>query len=139
METLNFLRQQLLELVVYSLKWSLDSEVNHKFYMFESCNKLIQFGSVTQSCPTLCNPMDCNTPGLPVYHQLPELTQTHIRCVGGAIQPSHPLSSPSPPAFDLFQHQGLFQMSQFIASSGQSIGVSISASVLPMNIQDSFP
>ena len=65
-----------------------------------------QFSSVIQSCPTLCNPMDCSMPGCPVHHQLPELTQTPV---GEAIQPSHPLSSPSPPAFNLSQHQGLFQ------------------------------
>jgi len=68
-----------------------------------------QFSSVTQSCLTLCDPMDCSTPGLPVYHQLPEFTQTHVNWVGDAIQPSHPLSSPSPPAFNLSQYQGLFQ------------------------------
>ena len=64
---------------------------------------------VAQSCPTLWHPMDCSTPGLPVHHQLPESTETHVHCVGDAIQPSHPLSSPSPPAFNLSQHQGLFQ------------------------------
>ena len=68
-----------------------------------------QFSSVTQLSPTLCNPMDCSTPGLPVHHQLPEFTQTHVHWVGDAIQPSHPLSSPSPPAFNLSQHQGLFK------------------------------
>ena len=67
-----------------------------------------QFSSVAQSCLTLCNPMDCSTPGLPVHHQLPEFTQTHVHWVGDAIQPSHPLSSPSPPAFSLSQHQGFF-------------------------------
>ena len=61
----------------------------------------IQFSSVSQSCPTLCNPMDCSTPGLLVHHQLPELAQTHVHRIGDAIQPSHPLSSPSPPAFNL--------------------------------------
>ena len=65
--------------------------------------------SVTQYCLTLCNPTDCTTPGLPVHHQLPEFTQTHVHRVGDAIQPSHPLSPPSSPAFDLSQHQGLFQ------------------------------
>ena len=65
--------------------------------------------SVAQSCPTLCDPMDCSTTGLPVHHQLPELAQTHVHQVSGTIQPSHPLSSPSPPAFNLSQHQGLFQ------------------------------
>ena len=69
----------------------------------------IQFSSVTQSCLTLCDPMDCSTPGLPVHHQLLEFTQTHVHWVGDAIQPSHPLSSPSPPAFNLSQHQGLFK------------------------------
>ena len=65
--------------------------------------------SVSQSCPTLCNPMDCSTPGLPVHHQLLEFTQTHVHRVGDAIQPSYPLSSPSPPSPNPFQHQGLFQ------------------------------
>ena len=68
-----------------------------------------QFSSVTQSCLTLCGPVDCSTPGLPVHHQLLEFTQTHILWVGDAIQPSHPLSSPSPPAFNLSQHQGLLK------------------------------
>ena len=69
----------------------------------------VQFSSVTQSCLTLCNPTDCSTPGFPVHHQLLEFMQTHVHRVGHAIQPSHPLSSPSPPAFNLSQHQGLFQ------------------------------
>ena len=69
----------------------------------------VQFSSVTQSCLTLCDPMDCSTPGLPVHRQLLESTQTHDNWVGDAIQPSHPLSSPSPPAFNLSQYQGLFQ------------------------------
>ena len=67
-----------------------------------------QFSSVSQSCLTLCNPMDCSMPGFPVHHQLPEPTQIHVHHVGEAIQPSHSLSSPSPPAFNLSQHQGLF-------------------------------
>ena len=69
----------------------------------------VQFSSVTQSCPTLCDPMNRSTPGLPVHHQLPEFTQTHIHQVSDAIQPSHPLSSPSPPAPNPSQHQSLFQ------------------------------
>ena len=69
----------------------------------------VQFSSVTQSCLTLCDPMDCSTPGLPVYHQLLEFTQTHVHWVSDAIQLSDPLSSPSPPAFNLSQHQGLFK------------------------------
>ena len=72
--------------------------------------------SVAQSCPTLCGPMECSIPGLPVHHQLLEITQTHVHWVGDAIQPSHPLSSPSPPAFNLSQHQGLFQ---WVSSSHQ--------------------
>ena len=69
----------------------------------------VQFSSVAQSCPTLCNPMNCSTPGLPVHHKLPELTQTHVHRVSDAIQPSHPLSSLSPPAPNPSQHQSLFQ------------------------------
>ena len=68
-----------------------------------------QFSSVAQSCPTLCDPMNRSTPGLPVHHQLPESTQTHVHRVSDAIQPSHPLSSPFPPAPNLSQHQSLFQ------------------------------
>ena len=68
-----------------------------------------QIRSVTQSCPTLCDPMNLSIPGLLVCHQLPEFTQTHVHCVGDAIQPSHPLSSPSPPAPNPSQHQSLFQ------------------------------
>ena len=76
----------------------------------------VQFSSVAQLCPTLCEPMDCSTPGFPVHHQLPELSQTHMHRVGDAIQPSHPLLAPShpllapcPPAFNPLQHQGIFQ------------------------------
>ena len=70
---------------------------------------IFQFSSVTQSCPTLCDPMNHSTPGLPVHHQLSEFTQTHVHQVGHAIQPSHPLSSPSPPAPNPSQLQGLYQ------------------------------
>ena len=76
----------------------------------------VQFNSVTQLCPTLCDPMNRSTPGLPVHHQLPEFTQTHVHWVCDAIQPSHPLSSPSPPAPNPSQHQGLFQ---WVSSSHQ--------------------
>ena len=72
-------------------------------------HNIIQFSSVAQSCLTLCDPMNCNTPGLPVHHQLPEFTQTHVHRVGDAIQPSHPLLSPSPPVRNPSQHQSLFQ------------------------------
>ena len=70
---------------------------------------LVQFSPVAQSCPTLCDPMKCSTPGLPVHHQLPEFTQTHVHRVGDATQPPHPLLAPPPPALNLSQHQGLFQ------------------------------
>ena len=75
-----------------------------------------QFSSVAQSCLTLCDPMDCSRPGFPVHHQLPELTQTHVHWVSDPIQPSHPLSAPSPSAFNLSQHQCLFQ---WVSSSQQ--------------------
>ena len=70
---------------------------------------LVQFRSVTLTSPTLCSPMNHSTPGLAVHHQLPEFTQTHVHWVGDAIQPSHPLLSPSPPSLNLSQHQGLFK------------------------------
>ena len=114
----------------------------HQGYILLSClfNLYAElFSSVTQSCPALWDPMYYSTPGLPVHDQLLEPTQTPVHCIGDAIQPSHPLSSPSPPAFNLCWHQGLFLMSQFFTSGSQSIGPSASASVLPMNIQDSFP
>jgi len=73
------------------------------------CQGSFQFSSVAQSCPTLCDPMNRSTLGFPVHHQLPEFTQTHVHRVSDAIQPSHPLSSPSPLAPNPSQHQGLFQ------------------------------
>ena len=76
----------------------------------------VLFSSVTQSCPTLCDPMDCSMPGFPVHHQLPELAQTHVYQVGDAIQPPHPLLPPSLPVFSLSEHQGLFQ---WVSSSHQ--------------------
>ena len=95
--------------------------------------------SVAQSCPTLCDPMNRSTPGLPVHHRLPEFTQTHVHWVGNAIQPSHPLLSPSPPAFHLSQHQGLFKWVSSLPSGGQNIGVSASTSVPPMSTRDWSP
>ena len=102
------------------------------FPLYNNVNEpSIQFTSVTQSCPTLCDPMDCSTPGLPVHHQLPEFTQTHV----------HPAISSSVIPFSSclqsFPASGSFPMSQFFASGGQSIGVS--ALVLPMNIWDWLP
>ena len=96
----------------------------------------VQFSSVAQLCPTLCDPMNCSTPGLPVHHQLPEFTQTHVHWVGDAIQPSHPVSSPSPPAPNPSQHQGLFQWVNSLHEVAKVLGFSASASVLPMNTQD---
>ena len=87
----------------------------HRFFTTETPGET-QFSSVTQSCPNLCDPMDGSMPGLPIHHQLLEFTQTHVHWVSDAIQPSHPLSSPSPPAFNLSQHQGLFK---WVSSSHQ--------------------
>ena len=81
----------------------------YDYYCPDDQKKSDQIRSVAQSSPTLCNPMNRSTPGLPVYHQLPEFTQTHVHRVSGAIHPSHPLSSPSPPAPNPSQHQSLFQ------------------------------
>ena len=104
-----------------------------QLYVFSSVS------SVTQLCLTLCDPMDCRIPGLPVHHQLPEFIQTHVHWVGDAIQLSYPLSFPSPPAFNFSQQQGLFK---WVSSSHQVDKVlefQLSATVLPMNIQDWFP
>ena len=92
---------------------------NPELKLYTSSNeeiKVSQFSSVAQSCLTLCDSMDCSTPGFPVYHQLSELTQTHVHWVGDVIQPSDPLSSPFPPSFNLSQHQGLLQ---WVSSSHQ--------------------
>ena len=93
----------------------------------------VQFSSVAQSCPTLCDPMNCSMPGLPVHHQLPEFTQTHIHWVHDAIPPSHPLSSPSPPAFNLSQHQGLFK---WISSSYQVAKLLVEARFSPWTTRE---
>ena len=105
----------------------------------KSIHNISSVQSVPQSCLTLWDPMDCSTSGLHVHHQLLEFTQSHAHWVGDVIQPSHPLSSLSPSAFNLSQHQGLFPMSQLFASGCQSIGVSASTSVLPVIIQHWFP
>ena len=97
------------------------------------------FSSVAQPCPTLCDPMDYSTPGLPLHCQLLEFTQTHVHWVGDAIQPSSPLSSPSSPAFYLSQHQGLFQWVSSSHQVAKVLGVSALTSVLPMNNQDWSP
>ena len=92
--------------------------------------------SVAQSCPTLCDPMDCSTPGLPVPHHLPKFAQVHVHCISDVIQPSYSLIPASPSALNLSQHQGHFQ-SQLLASSDQNTGASVS--VFPMSIQGWFP
>ena len=100
-----------------------------------SQNKVsVQFSSVIQSCLTLCDPMDCSTPGLPVHHQLLEFTQTHVHWIHDAIQPSHPLSSPSPSTCNLYQQQSVFQWVSSSHQVAKSIGASASASVLPVKM-----
>ena len=98
----------------------------------------VQFSSVAQSCPTLCNPMKCSTPGLLVHNQLPEFTQSHIHWVGDAIQPAHPLSSPSPPT-SIFPNIRIFWNKSALCIRWPKYRVSTSASVLPINTQDWFP
>ena len=100
----------------------------NKMWLLSYCldKKSVQYSSVAQSCPTLCDPMDFSMPGFPVHHQLREHTQTNAHYVGDAIQPPHPLSSPSPPAITLSQHQSLFQ---WVHSSHQV------AKVLELQIQ----
>ena len=115
---------------------------NSIFLRTSENTSLMFFSSVqfSQSCLILCDPIDCSSPGLPVHHQLPEFTETHVHWIGDAIQPSHPLSE-KPFSFHLqsFPASGSFQMSQFFPSGGQSIGASASTSVLSMNIQNWFP
>ena len=111
---------------------------NVSYAHFKKLHVSVQFSLVAQSCPTLCDPMNRSTPGLPVHHHLPEFTQTHVHRVGDAIQPSHPLSSPSPPA-PILPASESFQMSQLFAWGGQNTGVSASTSVPPMNTQDRSP
>ena len=96
----------------------------------------VQFSSVAQSCQTLCNPMNCSTPGLPVHHQLLEFTQTHVHWVGDAIQLSHPLSSLSPPSPNPSQHQSLFQWDNSLQEVAEVLDFSALASFLPKNTQD---
>ena len=101
--------------LLHLLHWQVDSlplsYLGNPLYIHSVSS--VQF---IQLCPTLCNPMDCSMPGVSVHHQLPELTQTHVNQVSDAIQPSHPLSSPSTPAFNLSQYQDLFQ---WVSSSHQ--------------------
>ena len=126
--------------VPYTDRWILKPRKSQDFFFFFESSGLHHVQSehccsVAKCYLTLCNPMDCSTPGFPVLYHLPEFTQTHVHSVSNAVQPSHPLSSPSPPAFTL-PASGSFPMSQHFSSCGQSIGASVSVSVLPMNIQD---
>ena len=99
-----FLPSESLQMVTASMKLKDTCSLGEKVWPTS-----VQFSSVAQSCPTLCDPMNRSTPGLPVHHQFPEFTQTHVHRVSDAIQPSHPRSSPSPPASNPSQHQSLFQ------------------------------
>ena len=118
--------------------FSLSSFTFIKRFVSSSTFSAIHFSSVAQLSPSLCGPMDCSTPRLPVHHQLQELAQTDIHQVGDAIQPSHPVI-PLSSCLQSFPASGCFPMSQFFISGGQSIGASASASVFPMNIQDWSP
>ena len=122
------------------------SNIPHLKSKFSICFEVGKISCVTEegsvqslSYVWLCDPIDCNMPGLPAHDQLLEFTQTHVHWVGDTIQPSHPLLSPSSPILNHSQHQGLFKWVSFsFTSGGQSIGVSASTSVLSMNIQDWF-
>ena len=103
------LKSLLMKVKEESEKGGLKLNIQKTKIMASSSIGSVQFSSVAQSCPTLCDPMNCSTPGLPVHHQLPEFTQTHVHRVSDAIQHSHPLSSPSPLAPNPSQHQSLFQ------------------------------
>ena len=110
----------------------------HRVEKSQTWLKWLQFSSVTQLCSTPYDSMDCSKPGFPVHDQLPEFTQTHVHWVSDAIQPFYPVF-PFSSHLQSFPASGSFQMSQFFASHGQSIRVSVLASVLPMNIQGRFP
>ena len=99
----------------------------------------VQFSSVAQLCPTLCDPMNHSTPGLPVHHKLPEFTQTHVHWVSDVVQPSHPLSSPSPSAPNPSQHQGLFQWVSSLHQVAKVLEFQLQHQILPVNTQDWSP
>ena len=117
------------------------SSMFHKEHLenHEERKSSVQLSSVAQSCPALRDPMNHSMPGLPVHHQLPDSTQTHVHWVGDVIQPSHPLSVPFSSCPQSFPTSGSFQISQLFTSGSQNIGVSASTSVLPMNTQDWSP
>ena len=114
-------------------RYSANSSKNNRVFALKGT---LQFSSIAQSCLTLCNLMDCSTPGFPVHHQFLELAHTHVHRVSDGIQLSPALFIPFSSCHQSFQASGSFPMSQFFASGDQSIGVSASASVLPMNIQN---
>ena len=120
---------------IVCLSWD---TLGHTAFEYFSCDCIVQFSSAAQSCPTVCDPMDCSTPSLPVHHQLLEFTQMQVHWLSDAIQPPQPLSSPSPPTFD-FASIRVFSSESVLHISGRSIGISASTSVLPMNIQDWYP
>ena len=101
---------------------SVHVSVSHFCNSYNILKLIFQFSSITQSCPTFCDPMNCCTPGFPVHHQLPKPTQTHVHWVGEAIQPSHPVI-PFSSRLQSFPASGSFQISQFFTSGGQSIGI----------------
>ena len=114
-----------LKILAWKIPWTEESgglqamglkKVEHNWSDWALMHAFSKFSSFAQSCPTLCDPMDCSMPGLPAHHELPKLAQAHFHQVSDAIQPSHPLSSPSPPALNLSQHQGLFK---WVSSSHQ--------------------
>ena len=107
--------------------------------LYNEMNYWSCFTLVTQSCPTFCNPMDCSTPSLPVHQQLLESTQTHVHWVSDAMQPSHPLSSPSLPALNLSQHQGIFKWVSSLQQVAKVLEFQLQPPVLPMNTQDWSP
>ena len=131
---MEFSQARTLELVAISSSRG-SSQPRDRTWVSCRASRSFQFSSVAQSCPTLCDPTDCSMPGFPVYHQLPEPTQTHVHRISDAIQPSHPVV-PISSHLQSFPALGSFPMSRFFPSGGQSIGSSASASVLPVNIQD---
>ena len=129
--------------IIYTLfhyfKFETQMKTPGDYIVWKIWSNRFQFSSVTQSWPTLCDPMNCSTPGLPVHHQLLEFTQTHVHGVGDAIQPSNPLSSPSPPAPNPSKHQSLFQRVNSSHEVAKVLGVSALASVLPKKSQGWSP
>ena len=114
-------------------------DLTHSIYWLSLTYNVTCCCLLAKLCTTLCSPMDCSTPGSSVLHYLLEFAQTHVHRVGDAIQPSHPLLSPSPLTFNLFQHQGLFQKVSYSHQVAKVLEPSASASVFPVNIQHWFP